>query len=422
MLNRSCCAVQTVGRLAILVPALWALAGADWPQWRGPTGDGQVTDGPLPLEWSADRNVAWKVPVAGAGHSSPIVAGDRVFLTSCREDTKQRLLLCFGRADGRLLWERVVLTAPLEPKHKLNSFASSTPATDGRRVWVTFQNGDRYEVACYDLDGDLVWRLSPGEFHSRHGFCSPPVLFRNLIILNGDQDAVAWLVALEKDTGKEVWRADRPNRTRSYCPPLIVQAAGKPQLILSGSKSIASYDPATGHQHWLIDGPTEQFVASPVFSDGLAFVTGGYPTHHLLAIRPDGAGNVTETHVVWHHKKQASYVPSPIAAAGCFFVVTDQGRLICLDAATGKIHYQERLGTHHSGSPIAANGHLYFPDDNGTTFVVKADRKFELVAKNSLGEPCFSSPAVSRGQIFLRTSAHLWCIGTDRASRRDEKP
>ena len=199
-----------------------------------------------------------------------------------------------------MLWQRIVLSAPLEQKHFLNSFASSTPVTDGRHVWLTFLEVPRMEVFCYHFAGNLIWRHSPGDFHSVHGFCSSPVLYKDLLIVNGDQDAPAYIVAPDKNTGAERWRIDRPNRTRSYCTPVIFHLAGKEQLVLSGSKCVASYDPDTGKQLWLIDGPTEQFVASPVCTDGRIFITGGFPEHHLIGIRPDGQGNVTRDHIVWH--------------------------------------------------------------------------------------------------------------------------
>jgi len=402
--------------LVLLLP-LAARAG-DWPGWRGPRGDGTSDETNVPLRWSKAENIAWKVPIPGTGHSSPVVWGDRIFLTTCLEKERQRVLLCLDRRTGKTLWQEVVLTAPLEAKHRLNSYASSTPATDGKHVWVSFLDATdpkapKMVAACYDLEGKLVWRKSPGKFYSRHGFCSPPVLYRDMVILNGDQDAEAFVVALNKETGEERWRADRPNRTRSYCPPLIVEAGGKKQLVMTGSKCVASYDPDTGKQIWLIDGPTEQFVASMVYGDGLFFLTAGYPTYHLMAIRPDGTGNVTRTHVVWHETKGAGYVPSPIAHGKYFFVVKDEGVASCWEARTGKKQWMERLGRHHSASPVSAGDYLYFTDDDGMTHVLKAGPKFEVVSRNPLEEECYASPAISRGQMFIRTLHHLWCIGAE---------
>jgi hypothetical protein len=391
-----------------------ALAG-DWPSWRGPRGDGTSDESNLPLHWSATENVHWKTPLPGKGHSSPIVSGDRVFVTTCLENQQKRLLLCLDRRDGRVLWERVVLTAPLERLHALNSRASSTPATDGRHVYVPFLASPDVQVACYDYDGNKVWQQSPGRFYSVHGFCSSPVLYKDLVIVNCDQDAEAYIVALDKATGAERWRADRPNRTRSYCPPVVFDVASRKQLVLSGSKCVASYDPDTGKQLWIVDGPTEQFVASLVQQDNLVFLTAGYPTYHLMAIRADGTGDVTKTHVAWHDattRRGAAYVPSPILHGGQLYVVSDEGWLNCVDARTGKQLWKERLGRKHSASPVSAGGFLYFVDDNGETWVVKPGEKLHVVGRNKLGEECYASPAVAHGQLFLRTVNYLYCIGT----------
>ncbi len=399
--------------LAVSIFALASSAGAeDWPGWRGPRGDGTSTESGIPIRWSKTENVAWKVAIPGKGHSSPIIWGERVFLTTCKEQEGKRMLLCLNRADGRILWQRVVLTAKLEQKNDLNSFASSTAVTDGQHVWVTFLDDPRLQVACYDFDGKRVWSRSPGEFHSKHGFCSSPVLYKDLVIINGDQDAEAWIVALDKATGAERWRADRPNRTRSYCPPLIIETAGRKQLVLSGSKCVASYDPDTGQQIWIIDGPTEQFVASLVFGDGVLFVTAGYPEHHIMGIRPDGHGNVTDSHILWRDTRGASYVPSPIAHGKYFFLVSDDGVATCLVARTGQRRWFERLGRHHSASPVSAGEYLYFLDDDGRMHVLRAGPKFEVVSRNDLDEECHASPAICQGQIFIRTVNNLYCIGT----------
>jgi outer membrane protein assembly factor BamB len=396
--------------VALLLLATIARA-EPWPGWRGPRGDGTSTEANVPVRWSSTDNVAWKVPIPGEGHSSPIVWGDRIFVTTGLEKEQKRMLLCLDRSDGRLLWQQEVLKAKPEPKHNLNSFASATPATDGKHVWVTFMQYPNMQVACYDLDGHKIWQRSPGPFYSVHGFCSSPVLYKDLVILNGDQDAEAWIVALDKASGAERWRADRPNRTRSYCTPLLIDAAGKKQLVLSGNKCVASYDPDTGKPIWLIDGPTEQFVSSPVFADKVLFITAGFPTYHLLGIRPDGEGNITKTHILWHDQRAADYVPSPIAQGKYFFFVNDNGIAGCVVAKTGERRWTQRLGAHHSASPVSAGGHLYFLDDDGNTFVLKASPTFERVGRNPLGEECRASPAISGGQIFIRAFHHLYCIG-----------
>jgi outer membrane protein assembly factor BamB len=402
--------------LGVLVLFLASAAPAEeWPGWRGPRGDGVSGEKNVPTKWSSTANVHWKIAIPGLGHSSPIVWADRVFITTCIEEQKQRLLLCLDRHTGKKLWERVVLTAPLEQKHRLNNFASATPAADGKQVYVAFLDYPHMVVVSYDFEGKEVWRKSPGTLLSKHGFCSSPVLYKDLVILNGDQDGDGYLVALDRATGAERWRTARPNHTRSYCTPVIYDAAGKKQLVLSGSRCVASYDPDTGKQHWIIDGPTEQYVASLVMLDGLFFLTAGYPKYHLMAIRPDGRGNVTRSHVAWHHAdvgaSGASYVPSPIAHDQYLYVVSDSGFLHCLEAKTGKKLWTQRLGRHHSASPVYADGHLYFLGDDGLTLVLKANGKYDVVSQNALEEECYASPAISRGQLFIRTLHHLYCIG-----------
>src|SRR5688572_32731646 len=281
----------------LLTAAATARAG-DWPGWRGPNGDGRSEEANLPTHWSATENVHWKTPIPGGGHSSPVVVGDRVLVTTALESEQKRMLLCLNRLDGKTIWEREVLRAPLEQRHERNSYASATPATDGKHVWVSFLQRPTIQLICYDVDGNEVWRKSPGTFQSVHGFCSSPVLFDDLVILNCDQDATAWIVAYDKATGAERWRADRPNRTRSYCTPLAIDVGGAKQLVLSGSKSVVAYTPQTGEPIWNIDGPTEQLVASLVYEQGMVFVTGGYPELHMLGIDPRGRGNVTDTHIL----------------------------------------------------------------------------------------------------------------------------
>lgn len=422
--------------LAIAGPVAHA---EDWPGWRGPRLDGTSLEKNLPLKWSATENIAWKAPIPGVGHSSPVVVGDQVFLTTCLLESQERVLIALDRKTGKEQWRRTVVKSVLEPKHGLNSFSSSTPATDGVHVYVNFvrlrpkSTGEAFPVkprikikaidadtaaemllSCYTMKGDLVWQKAVGQFYSPHGFCSPPILYKNLVIVNGDQDAEAYIAALDKATGEEKWRADRPRRTRSYCAPLIVQAAGKTQMVLTGSETTTSYDPDTGKLLWIVEGPTEQFVASMVYTDDVFFLTAGFPTYHNMGIRPDGSGDVTNTHVLWHEKtgaEKASYVPSPIAFDHWFYMISDKGGLSCFEAKTGKRLWMEKLGKHHSASPILADGHFYLTDDAGITYVLKASPKFELVSRNELGEDCRASPAVSRGQIYLRTSKHLWCIG-----------
>jgi outer membrane protein assembly factor BamB len=390
---------------------LAAASAENWPGWRGPRGDGTSLEQGVPIRWSPTENIAWKVELPGTGHASPVIWDDRVFVASCREEEKERILVCLDRVTGKLLWQQVVLRSPLERKHRLNSFASSTPATDGKRIYVSFLDADKMAVAAYDLSGNRLWLARPGAFSSVHGYCSCPVLFEDKVIVNGDHDGDAYLAALDRATGRTLWKIDRENKTRSYVTPIIRQIDGRTQMILSGSKCVASYDPHDGSRHWIIDGPTEQFVASLVYNGKLLFLTAGYPELHMMAIRPDGHGNVTDTHVVWHTNKGASYVPSPIAAGEYFLVVSDGGVASCFEAASGKRLWMKRLGTHFSSSLVSAGGLVYFTDDKGRTTVVRPGGELEIVAENELHEDCRASAAISGGQIFFRGDTHLFCIG-----------
>ncbi|MCI0702493.1 MAG: PQQ-binding-like beta-propeller repeat protein [Planctomycetia bacterium] len=387
----------------------------EWPQWRGPRADGTVKDSGFPLEWTDTKNVKWKLALPGTGHSSPVVSKGKVFVAGCVEAEKKRVLYCVDRATGKLLWEKSAVVSGLERKHGENSWASSTPACDGERVFITFLDAPQMRVYSFDYEGKKLWEKNPGEFHSVHGFCSPPMLYKDLVIINGDQDAPkgksAFIIALDRKTGEERWRIDRPNKLRSYCPPVVIEAAGKKQLVLTGSKCVTSYDPDTGKQNWIIDGPTEQFVSSMVLHDGVLLMTAGFPEHWIMAIKPDGSGNVTRTHVLWSKKAEGGYVPSPVAFDGKLFLVDDAGVASCWDVKTGKQYWKERLsGKKHHASAVVADGRIFLTSDEGVTFVLKASAEFDILAKNPLGERVFSSPAFSAGDIFIRGAKHLWCI------------
>ena len=397
--------------LAINIPT----HAEDWPQWRGPHGDGRSTEASFPTHWSKTENILWRSPLPGNGHASPIVCGGKIFTVAANPETQERLLLCFDRTNGQLLWQQTVIKTLTERLHRENSHASSTPACDGDRVFCTFLDGTDVVVAAYDLTGKPLWLKRPGVFSSVHGFSSTPILYEDKVIVNCDHDGPGYVVALARTDGRELWRIERPNRTRSYCTPLIRTIAGRPQMVLSGSKCLASYDPNTGKLLWIVDGPTDQFVASPVFSEttGLFYFTGGFPDHHVMAIRPDGTGNVTSTHVAWHHHAApgVAYVPSPIIDNGWLLLTDDRGFAHAFDAKTGAIVWTERFARSHA-SIVSAAGLLYFLDDTGTCRIVKPANQFSIIATNSLGEPTYASPAFTHGQIIIRTDQALYCIGT----------
>jgi outer membrane protein assembly factor BamB len=406
------------------------LHAEDWPCWRGPRGDGTSHELNLPTTWNGEsgENIRWKVPVPGSGHASPIVWNDTLFLVACVEATQERVLACLDRKTGKQLWQQTVIRSPLETKHALNSFASSTPATDGQLVVVSFLEVDgrtipapnvgaprpitpgRMVIAAYDFAGQQKWIARPGEFISAHGYCASPVLFEDLVIINGDHDGDSYVVALDKHTGKTVWSASREHKTRSYVTPLIRGFAGRTQMIFSGSKSIVSLDPRTGKTLWNIEGPTEQFVASMVSDDQHVFMAAGFPTYHVMAIKPDGQGNVTDTHVAWHETNAKCYVPSPVVVGDYLIVADDRGTANCFVAGTGRRLWQERLGTHYSASLVTAGGLVYLTADDGQTKLVRPGPKLEVIAENSLGEHCYSSPAIAPGCLYFRGEKHLICI------------
>ncbi|MDQ3625094.1 MAG: PQQ-like beta-propeller repeat protein [Verrucomicrobiota bacterium] len=400
--------------LAVLLLALTAtpLFAENWPVWRGPRLDGTSLEKQIPVKWSATENVVWRTELPGGGHASPILWGNKIFTVAADPGTEERLLICLDRASGKMLWQRAVLKSPMERKHRENSHASSTPATDGERIFCTFLDGHEVVVAAYDFAGNQLWLKRPGVFSSVHGFCSTPTLHDGKVIVNCDHDGDGYIVALGQEDGRERWRIDRPNKTRSYCTPLIRKVAGRTQMVLSGSKCVTSYDPDTGKLWWIIDGPTDQFVASMVYSEraNLFFLTAGFPEHHILAIRPGGRGNVTQTHIAWRTTHGAAYVPSPICEGDYFLVISDLGFAHCFEAKTGALQWQERFGRQHA-SLVSADGLVYFLNDKGTCNVVRPGPKFELVASNETGEPTYASPALSEGQIFIRGEKSLFCIG-----------
>ncbi len=399
--------------LAFLLLLLTPATAENWPAWRGPRGDGSSRETNLPTHWSSSSNILWKSPVPGSGHASPIIWNNQILTVSSLPDSRERVLLSFDRTNGQLQWQTTVLQSPLEDKHGLNSHASSTPATNGKAVFTSFLDADQMLVAAFDLQGTLLWKAQPGPFNSIHGYCSSPVLHANLVIINGDHDGNGYIFALHQETGKEVWRIQRPNHTRSYCTPAIFQTGNRTQMLVSGSMCVTSYNPSNGELLWIINGPTEQYVASLVHNAraDLFFMTAGFPDHHLLAIQTDGVGDITDTHIAWRHEnpRYVSYVPSPVSCGDYFLVVSDPGYACCFEASSGKLMWSERFGFQHA-SLLTANNLVYFINDKGTTRVVRPGPTLEIVAENELLEQCFASPACSEGQIFIRTFDNLLCI------------
>ncbi len=394
----------------------------DWPRWRGVRGDGISQETALPLHWNGltGAGVAWKTAIPGVGHSSPIVSHGLVLITTCLEENGERQLLAIDQQTGAVRWQRQVLQADLEKRHKLNSRASGTPVADGERIYVSFLDPDFSSdnertpgdmvIAAFNYDGEPQWTVRPGRFASTHGFCSSPIVFEDLLIVNGDHDGDSYIVALDKHSGDVRWKFARQYKTRSYVTPIIRELDGRTQLLLSGSKSVVSLDPRTGTPHWEMDGPTEQFVASLVDNGEFVFLTAGFPDRHILAIRPDGTGKVGEEQIVWRSRKNCSYVPSPIVVGDYFLVAADDGIASCYLAKTGERVWVERMAPHYSASLTSGMGLVYFLADDGVTKIVRPGAKYDMVAENELGEACYASPAISGGTIFIRGESHLFAI------------
>jgi hypothetical protein len=397
--------------IVVLFFSLNLVRAENWPGWRGPRGDGTCIEQDVPANWDPVGAI-WKTELPGKGHASPIVWGDRVFTVTAFSETKERVLLCLDGNTREILWQQTVVQGPLEKLHKENSYASSTPATDGQRVYVTFRVGDDIVVAAHDFDeGKQLWLVRPGPHKGEWGFSNEPVLYKDKVIIDGDSKGESFLIALDRADGKTLWRKNRTNKGISYSAPLIREMAGRVQLIQCGDRCVSSFNPDTGEQNWVVDGPSEEFVATPVYSEkaGLIFVSSSWPKRFLLAIRPDGKGNVTETHVVWKDTKGAPYVPSMIVAGDFLLSVNRGGTAFCYEAATGKALWQQKLGRHHA-SPVLINGLVFLINDDGQINVIKPGIEFERVATYELGEQCYASPAISDGRVYLRGFAHLFCI------------
>ncbi|MBI1913516.1 MAG: PQQ-like beta-propeller repeat protein [Planctomycetes bacterium] len=399
--------------ISAVLPA--ADAGKFWPRFRGPSGQGLTGLKSLPVTWSKDSdNIVWRVRVPGQGNSSPITWADRIFLTSAGEGGKDRFVHCLNKEDGKLLWSRRVPERPTETGVRdKNGYASATPVTDGERV-IAFLG--TCGLVCYDFKGNLKWQYDDFRVATTHGTGSSPVLYKDSVILVQDQNRAASIfLAVDKRTGKLLWKQSR-DRAMTWSTPVVLRVGTRDELIFAGAEHVKGYDPNTGRELWALKGPTYEVVPAVVFGEGLIYSASGRngPT---LALRPgrgtraSGSGDVTETHLAWRAVRGGPHVPAPIYLDGRLYTVNDFGIATCLDAATGRLMWQERLADRFSASPIEAGGLLYFPAESGVTYVLRAAERFEVVAQNDLGSPILASPAVVDGKLLLRTQEELVCIG-----------
>jgi outer membrane protein assembly factor BamB len=395
--------------LLLLVPTIvWA---DNWPGWRGPAHSGLTIETRLPVQWSRTENVRWKIPLTGAGASSPVVWGDHIFLTTSEGRLNDQLhVYCYHRQDGRRLWHtRLFGSAPTD-LYPAGGMAVPTPVTDGKQLYLLFGTGD---LVCLDFEGRPVWIRSLAEeygpFRNRWGMGTSPILVDGLLVVQVDHWSQSYLLAVDPKTGANRWKTNR-DAAVNWSSPLAVKVKERTQIIAHGTHRAIGYDAATGAELWSVGGMHLQCIPSPVAEAGLVFSASG---DGVLAIRLDGGtGDLTKSHVVWKHTKLMPFVPSPIAYRGYLYVVGDKGVVACLDGATGNQVWKERLGDQYHASPLAGDGKIYFTSKEGVVRVVQAGPQFKLLAENDLGQTIVASPAVSNGAIFLRGEKHLFCVGS----------
>jgi outer membrane protein assembly factor BamB len=390
---------------------------AEWPEFRGPTGQGHSPAMSLPLEWSNTKNVAWKQPLPGSGWSSPVVGRGRIFLTagiSADGEAPSLRVLCLDTETGRLLWNTEVFTSDessAQPDHSKNSPASPTPVIEGDRVYAHFGH---HGTACLDTSGAIIWRNNRLRYNSVHGNGGSPIVVDDKLIFHADGARDPFVVALDKKTGEVIWKVPRNTDVRqtfSFCTPLLITVKGRRQLISAGSGAVSALDPNDGREFWRVGyGRGFSVVPRPVFGHGLVFIATGFNRADLLAIRVDGEGDVTDTHIAWRTTKGAPLTPSVLLVGDELYAVSDMGVASCFDAQTGKVHWQERLEGNYSASPLAAEGRIYFQNETGTGTVIKASREFSILAKNNLEERTLASYAVAENALFIRTEEHLYRI------------
>jgi len=378
----------------------------DWPEFRGPTGQGNSDERGLPLLWSETKNVRWKVAIPGRGWSSPSILGDRVWLTTATEEGKSLRAISVDRNTGAILQNvEVFRLKSLGNLNSKNSQASPTPVLEGDRVYLHF---GAYGTACITQSGEVVWKTRLDYDNGQHGPGGSPVIFDNLLILSCDGQDVQYVVALDKLTGKVRWKKLREGY-QAYTTPLVVRLPAGDQVISPGAFRAVSYEPRTGKELWQVRyGDGFSNVPRPVYGNGLVFICTGFQQPSLLAVRLDGRGDVTKSHIAWTLKRGVSLTPSPLLVGDELYMVSDNGVASCIDAKTGAPYWQVRLGGNHSASPIYADGRIYFLSEEGESVVIAPGKEFKALAKNQLDGPTLASMAVSNGSIFVRSQTHLY--------------
>ena len=382
-----------------------------WARWRGPSGQGLVDGKGYPDTWSGTDNVVWKVPVPGSGNSSPIVWRDQIFLTTASNDGSQASILAYRRSDGQRLWEAVVPAGAPDRPHNKNGYASATAATDGQRIYTSF--GGRGLLAV-DMSGKQVWHTPIGRVENYHGPAGSPLLYKNSVILYQDQRSGSFVAAFDRATGKQMWKTPRDAQV-GWGTPIAIRVVDHDELIVHGQNRVVAYNPDTGAELWRCGGSTFEVIPTPVVGYGMLFCASGRagPT---LAIRPGGKGDVTSTHVAWTTPRGSPFVPSPILFGDLLYTINDMQSIVsAFDARTGTSLWQGRLGVAtregFSASPVAFDGKVFFTNDDGETFVLRAGKTFDLMHVNRIGERTLASPALVDGRWYIRTAQHLFAIG-----------
>jgi len=444
---------NTVAAMTLPLIALSPLAAyaENWPQWRGPSSSGVSESSDLPLRWSSGENIQWKASLDGLGTSSPIIWEDRLFVTSQKgrvpisqvdypqlarddqalavkeepiggNDTQSadgkpgdvRLIVeAFRISDGSRLW---IFSAPASGEfpelHEKHNLATPTPVTDGEHVFAWFGTG---QIVALDMQGNLVWSRHLGReyapFATRWGHGSSPTLYKDLVLLLCDHTGESYLLALDKNTGKERWKADRGRDHISHATPLIIHTSARDELIINSSERIDAYDPSNGTLLWYAGKWRQTPVPTPVFHNGTLFLSRGYRNSDFLALLPGGKGDVTSQNILWRSSGGASYVPSILYYRDLLYVTNEVGIMTCAEASTGETVWKKRLGGIFFASPVAGDGKVYMVGETGETFVLKAGREPVELATNELGERMIASPAISNGKIYLRSDRSVFCIG-----------
>lgn len=404
--------------LVLLLITSLASAGDSWPQFRGPTGDGLSDAVGLPVTWSETENVAWKTAIHGRAWSSPVVFGNQIWMTTAPADGHEMSVVCVALDSGRIVHDIRLFSdiVVVQEMIALNSFASPTPVVEEGRVWVHF---GVYGTACLDTStGKVLWTRRDITCDHYRGPGSSPIVYRDLLIFHMDGIDVQYVIALDKTTGATRWKTDRsidleayvPDLRKAYSTPLLVEVDGRAQLLSTGSQGSYAYDPATGKELWRVRHNGYSNVSRPLFDGGIAYLNTGFGKAHLWAVRCNGQGDVTDTHVEWTLTKAVPTKPTPVLVDDLIFMADDNGVATCVDAATGEVVWQERIGGKHSASPIHAEGRVYFFSHEGETTVIEAGREFKELAKNELEEGFMASAAVVGKAMILRTKTHLYRI------------